>query len=94
MKEAILGVGGVIEGLKKGAIVADMSSITHDLSEDISAALKKKNVDFLDVRVSGGAAEANNGMLSITVEGDRNAFEKVKPILEKIASHIEVIESE
>ena len=92
VKEAILGVGGVVEGLRKGMIVADMSSISQDLGREVGLALKKKNAAFLALQVSGGKAGAVNGTLSLMAEGDRHAFEKVKPILEKIASNIEVKE--
>ena len=92
VKETILGIGGVVEGLKKGSIVIDMSSIAQDLSNEVILALKKKNAAFLDVQVSGGKAGAIHGTLSMFVKGDKNHYTKVRPILEKTASHIEFID--
>jgi 2-hydroxy-3-oxopropionate reductase len=88
VKEAIIGAGGVIEGLKKGAIVVDMSSIAPDACREVGAVLAEKRAVFLDAPVSGGKASAIDGTLSIMAEGDKAAFEKVKPILEKMGSPV------
>ena len=88
VKEAIIGPGGVIEGLKKGAIVVDMSSIDPDVSREVGAALEAKKTAFLDAPVSGGEPKAIEGTLSITASGDKAAFEKVKPILEKMGTSV------
>ena len=91
VKEAILGAGGVIEGIKKGAIVVDMSSIAPAVSQEVGAALKAKNIAFLDAPVSGGEPKAIDGTLAIMVGGDKAVFEKVKPILEKMGSSVVLV---
>jgi 2-hydroxy-3-oxopropionate reductase len=91
VKEAILGAGGVIEGIKAGAIVVDMSSIAPAASQEVGAALKAKNVSFLDAPVSGGEPKAIDGTLAIMVGGDKAAFDKVKPILEKMGSSVVLV---
>ena len=88
VKEAILGAGGVIEGVKTGAIVVDMSSIAPAASQEVGTALKDKGVKFLDAHVSGGEPKAIDGTLAIMVGGDKEVFEKVKPILEKMGSSV------
>ena len=91
VKEAILGAGGVIEGLKPGAIVVDMSSIAPAVSQEVGAALKEKSAAFLDAPVSGGEPKAIDGTLAIMVGGDKAVFEKVKPILEKMGSSVVLV---
>jgi 2-hydroxy-3-oxopropionate reductase len=91
VKEAIIGAGGVIEGLKKGTIVVDMSSIAPEACREVGAVLAKKNAAFLDAPVSGGEPRAINGTLSIMAGGDKAAFEKVKPILEKMGSSVVLV---
>jgi 2-hydroxy-3-oxopropionate reductase len=86
VKEAILGSGGVIEGIKRGTIVIDMSSIAPAVSQEVGAALKAKGIAFLDAPVSGGEPKAIDGTLAIMVGGDEEVFNKVKPILEKMGS--------
>jgi 2-hydroxy-3-oxopropionate reductase len=91
VKEAILGPDGVIEGVKSGAVVVDMSSIAPAASQEVAAALKVKNVSFLDAPVSGGEPKAIDGTLAIMVGGDRETFEKAKPILEKMGASVVLV---
>ena len=91
VKEAILGAGGVIEGVKAGAIVVDMSSIAPAASQEVGAALKAKNVEFLDAPVSGGEPKAIDATLAIMVGGARAVFEKVKPILDKMGASVVLV---
>ncbi|MDR1058962.1 MAG: 2-hydroxy-3-oxopropionate reductase [Treponema sp.] len=88
VREAILGPGGVAEGAKPGTIVVDMSSIAPAASQEVGAALKEKGISFLDAPVSGGEPKAVDGTLAVMAGGDRETFEKVKPILEKMGSSV------
>lgn len=86
VKEAVLGKDGVVDGAKAGAILVDMSSIAPGAAQEICAAVKTKGIVMLDAPVSGGEPKAIDGTLAIMVGGDANAFETVKPILEKMGS--------
>jgi len=88
VKEAILGAGGVAEGIKRGTVVVDMSSISPETCLEIGAVLEKKNAFFIDAPVSGGEQKAIDGTLEITVGGDKATFEKVKPILLGMGSQV------
>jgi 2-hydroxy-3-oxopropionate reductase len=91
VKEAILGPCGVIEGIRAGAVVVDMSSIAPEVSREVAAALKEKGAAFLDAPVSGGEPKAVDGTLAIMAGGDKAVFEKVKPILEKMGSSVVLV---
>ena len=91
VKEAILGEGGVIEGIRAGQIVVDMSSIAPAASQEIGAALKTKGVAFLDAPVSGGEPKAIDGTLAIMVGGDQQTFDTVKPVLEKMGASVVLV---
>jgi 2-hydroxy-3-oxopropionate reductase len=91
VKEAILGSGGVIEGIRPGSTVVDMSSIAPAVSQEVAAALKVKGVNFLDAPVSGGEPKAVDGTLAIMVGGDQKTFEPVKPLLEKMGSSVVLV---
>ena len=91
IKEVILGAGGLIEGCKSGQIVVDMSSIAPAASQEVGAALKAKGVAFLDAPVSGGEPKAIDGTLAIMAGGDQQAFDTVKPILEKMGSSVVLV---
>jgi 2-hydroxy-3-oxopropionate reductase len=94
VKAVLLGTGGgdsVIEGIKPGSIVVDMSSIAPAVSQEAGAAFKGKSVQFLDAPVSGGEPKAIDGSLAIMVGGDAAAFEKVKPLLEKMGASVTLV---
>jgi len=86
VKEAMLGKNGVIEGIRPGSIVVDMSSIAPLAAQEVAAELAKKGVEMLDAPVSGGEPKAIDGTLAIMVGGKAEVFEKVKPILLKMGS--------
>jgi 2-hydroxy-3-oxopropionate reductase len=91
VKDAILGEGGVAEGIVSGKIVVDMSSIAPAASKEVGAALKAKGAAFLDAPVSGGEPKAIDGTLAIMVGGDQKTFDTVKPILEKMGSSVVLV---
>ena len=91
VKQAILGPGGVIEGVRPGAIVVDMSSIAPLASREISAALAAKGVPLLDAPVSGGEPKAINATLAIMVGGPQSVFDAVKDILAKMGSSVTLV---
>jgi 2-hydroxy-3-oxopropionate reductase len=91
VKEAVLGAGGVIEGIGAGKIVVDMSSIAPAASQEIGGVLKAKGAAFLDAPVSGGEPKAIDGTLAIMVGGDQKTFDTVKPILEKMGSSVTLV---
>jgi 2-hydroxy-3-oxopropionate reductase len=82
VEDVTLGPRGIIEGAKAGSVVVDHSTIDPDGSRRIAAALKTRAIDMLDAPVSGGAAVADAGMLSIMAGGDEAVLERVRPILE------------
>jgi len=86
VKTVILGKDGVIEGVQKGKIVVDMSSIAPAVSQEVGKALAEKGVEFLDAPVSGGEPKAIDGTLAIMVGGKEEVFNKVKDILLKMGS--------
>ncbi len=76
----MLGKGGAAEGFRVGSIYVDMSTSNPLLTKEISQALKEKDVEMLDAPVSGGMKGAAEGTLTIMVGGDREVFERVKPL--------------
>ena len=88
VKSAVLGEGGVIETVKKGTILIDMSSIAPLASKEIAEKLAEKGVEMLDAPVSGGEPKAIDGTLSIMVGGKKELFEKYKPLLSTMGSSV------
>ncbi|ADK15863.1 2-hydroxy-3-oxopropionate reductase [Clostridium ljungdahlii] len=86
VKEVVLGENGVIEGIKKGSVFIDMSSIAPLVSREIAKKLEEKGIDMLDAPVSGGEPKAIDGSLSMMVGGKKEVFEKYKDLLLKMGT--------
>jgi 2-hydroxy-3-oxopropionate reductase len=88
VKAAILGPNGVIEGVKAGSLVVDMSSIDPTVSKEVGTALAKKTIRFVDAPVSGGEPKAIDGTLSIMCGGTKANFDEAFPILKCMGASV------
>ena len=84
----ILGENGIIEGVKPGSVVIDMSTISPQATQKIATHLLEKGAYMLDAPVSGGEQGAINGTLSIMVGGDTTIFEQCRPIFKAMGKNI------
>jgi len=91
VKEVVLGEKGVIEGVRKGQILVDMSSIAPLASQEIARKLEEKGVEMLDAPVSGGEEKAKSGTLAFMVGGKREVFEKCKDILAVMGGSVTLV---
>ncbi len=81
-QQVAVGKNGLIEGIRAGAIVADCSTISPELSVEIGQQFKTKDVPFLDAPCTGSKPGAENGTLTFMIGGDQQAFERAKPWFE------------
>jgi len=88
VEDVILGPAGVANGVRKGSIVIDMSSISPQVTQNITKALGEKGADMLDAPVSGGSWGAVQGTLSIMVGGDKDIFDHCMPIFQAMGENI------
>ena len=84
----LFGSDGVAEGVRKGSIVVDMSSISPIATKQFAQRLESLGVEMLDAPVSGGQIGAQNATLSIMVGGKKEIFEKAKPFFELMGQNI------
>ncbi len=81
--EAVLfGPDGATAGLKRGALVIDMSSSPPPLARDHAQRFAARDIDYLDAPVSGGVVGARAGTLAIMAGGNAADFARAKPIFE------------
>ncbi len=88
VEAVVLHEGGVLESIRPGSLIIDMSSITPQTSVDVAKAAADKGVQVLDAPVSGGEAGAVEGVLSIMVGGEQETFKAAEPILEALGKTI------
>ncbi|MEM2146434.1 MAG: NAD(P)-binding domain-containing protein, partial [Candidatus Jordarchaeaceae archaeon] len=88
VKEAVLGNNGIYEGIQKGSLFIDMSTIDPIVTRELAKILEFKEVEMLDAPVARGVTAAINGTLVIYVGGKKEVFEKYKEILAAMGSDI------
>jgi 2-hydroxy-3-oxopropionate reductase len=91
VERVIAGDNGVLAGLKKGAVVIDMSSVSPVATERLAKMVADKGGAMLDAPVSGGEIGAINASLSIMVGGDEATFHRMKPILDVMGNKERVV---
>src|SRR3984893_1053404 len=90
--EAVLfGVSGVAEGISKGKIVVDMSSISPLATKEFAKKINARGADYLDAPVSGGEVGAKAASLTIMVGGPEKAFNTMKPLFEKMGKNVTLV---
>jgi 2-hydroxy-3-oxopropionate reductase len=90
--EAVLfGASGVAEGLSKGKIVVDMSSISPLATKEFAKKINALGADYLDAPVSGGEVGAKAASLTIMVGGPARAFNAMKPLFEKMGKNVTLV---
>ena len=91
VEQVTLGPSGIIEGARRGLVLADMSTISPIVSQRIGAAMQARGVAMLDAPVSGGEKGAIDGALSIMVGGDKSVFERVLPVFQAMGKTITLL---
>jgi 2-hydroxy-3-oxopropionate reductase len=82
VREIVADEGGILEGVRDGALVIDMSTISPVVTGELAEQIQEKGATMLDAPVSGGDVGAQNGTLSIMVGGGEVDFERAKPLFE------------
>ena len=72
---------GIIEGISKNKIWLEMSTTDESEVKRLGGLISKKGGIPLDSPVSGGCHRAATGNIAIFVGGERDAFEKILPVL-------------
>ncbi|MGH1418253.1 MAG: NAD(P)-dependent oxidoreductase [Hyphomicrobiaceae bacterium] len=82
------GPNGAFSAVKPGACFIDNSTTSANVARELDAIAREHNFDFFDAPVSGGQAGAENGVLTVMVGGDENAFERARPVLDCYAKTV------
>ena len=79
-----LGEDGLLSGMTAGKVYFDLSTSSPGLIRRIQQDFLAKDVSVLDAPVSGGPSGASTMNLAIWVGGDREVYERCKPVLDAI----------
>ncbi|MGE5293028.1 MAG: NAD(P)-dependent oxidoreductase [Micromonosporaceae bacterium] len=88
IESVIRGPGGLLGTARDGQIIVDLSTAnpasTRSLHDDLAA----RGARYLDAGISGGAAAAEKGTLTLMVGGDVEALATVRPLLDTFSAHV------
>lgn len=88
---ALFDPNGIAEGLTKGKIVIDMSSISPVETKVFAERINALGCEYLDAPVSGGEVGAKAASLTIMVGGAQATFDTVKPLFELMGKNITLV---
>jgi len=91
IEKVVEGEHGVLASIRAGQIVADMSTASAASTRRLASKLAEKGAFFVDAGVSGGAAAAEKGSLTLMVGGDAGAIKNLEPVFALIAAKVIVM---
>ncbi|MBM3687206.1 MAG: NAD(P)-dependent oxidoreductase [Actinobacteria bacterium] len=91
VRAVALGEDGILAGLGPEAVYLDMSTISPEASREVSSAFADAGRIMLDAPLSGSPVTVQAGKASVMVGGDRDAYERVRPVLLDIGPTVSYI---
>ena len=88
VREVYLGKDGVLAAAADGALLVDSSTIDVETAREVAQAAAGQGLAMVDAPVSGGVAGAQAATLTFMVGGPDDAFERARPVLEKMGKTI------
>jgi 3-hydroxyisobutyrate dehydrogenase len=88
VREAYLGSDGVLAAVQRDTLLVDSSTIDVKTAREVAQAAEEQGLAMIDAPVSGGVAGALAASLTFMVGGSPEAFERARPVLEKMGKTI------
>jgi 3-hydroxyisobutyrate dehydrogenase-like beta-hydroxyacid dehydrogenase len=88
IEQVIRGEDGLLGHARAGQVIVDLSTADPKSTVRLHDDLAARGVQFLDAGISGGAAAADKGTLTLMVGGDPGALAKVTPYLDAFSAHV------
>ncbi|MDA9565933.1 NAD(P)-dependent oxidoreductase [Porticoccaceae bacterium] len=88
VEKVMHGDDGILAGIKEGAVVIDFGTSIPASTRQLGAELAKKGAGMVDAALGRTPAHAKDGLLNIMAAGDKDTFDKVKPILDMQGENI------
>lgn len=84
----LFGPRGIVARLRPGAVVLSCATVAPDFARAMDARCRERGVHYLDAPISGGAAKAAAGRLTIMASGTADAFAAARPVLDAMAETV------
>ena len=87
-EQVLFGPDGAAAALRPGAVVLACATVAPAFAREMAARCAEAGVLYLDAPISGGAARAAAGTLSIMASGSPEAFAAAEPVLDACAETV------
>ncbi len=88
VQKVCIGGSGLLSNMRPGGCVVDLSTTSVSLAKDLHARFGARGIQFCDAPVARTREAAQEGTLSVMVGGAEKAFDRIRPLLEHIATDI------
>jgi len=88
VREVLLGAKGLLDGLRPGSLVLEMTSADPSVTRELEREVVARGSALIDAPVSGGVRGAVEGTLAIMVGGDPALLERARPVLACMGKNI------
>ena len=87
-EQVLFGEGGAAQAMNKGSVFVMCSTVTPTWSVNLEQRLAEMGILYLDAPISGGAAKANQGQITMMTAGSPKAYEVCNDALDAMAGKV------
>jgi 3-hydroxyisobutyrate dehydrogenase-like beta-hydroxyacid dehydrogenase len=88
LEQVALADDGILHAASRGAIYADMSTVSPMASAQVARVAEEKGIAYLRAKVSGSIKPATEGTLTIFASGPKDAYEKCLPAFSALGKQV------
>jgi 3-hydroxyisobutyrate dehydrogenase len=88
VEAVVLGDDGILGAARPGHVVVDLSTSSPSSTVELDRRLGERGVDLVDAGISGGAAAAEQGTLTIMAGGAEATLDRVRPVLDTFSARV------
>jgi 3-hydroxyisobutyrate dehydrogenase-like beta-hydroxyacid dehydrogenase len=85
LRAVCLGGDGAFAGMAEGAVFVDHTTVSAQVTRELSGLAAGLGIGFVDAPVSGGQAGAENGALSVMCGGAQADYDRAEPVIDAYA---------
>ncbi|MBB5575552.1 L-threonate dehydrogenase [Rhizobium paranaense] len=87
-ENVLFGTGGIADVMRPGSVFISSATMDPAVAGKLSSQLETRAVHYLDAPISGGAARAANGELTVMASGTKAAFSAARRALDAMAAKV------
>lgn len=80
--------GGLLDNARAGQVLVDLSTAAASSTIRLAKLFAKRGASFIDAGISGGAAAAEKGTLTLMVGGDKAVVDRIQGLLKPFATKV------